>query len=214
MSFDPRSHYQNATVARSYDQERFSSVAGRFFQNAELKTLERLLAPLPKGASLLDVPVGTGRISQVLIDWGYVVTAADISHEMIEVARNRVAHAGASLLATRGSADALPFADGSFDGVLSMRFLPHISCDSRRLMLKEMARVSRRWVIFSNSYSSGWYKGRRMVKRYLRHQAPTRYPVTESDLREDLRFAGLKETARFWTFRFVSEEVLVLCERK
>lgn len=214
MSFDPQTHYQNDQVAQNYDRERFSSLAGRIFQNSELKTLEQLLRYLPEGGSLLDVPVGTGRISKVLIERGFRVTAADISHEMIDVARKRVAGPDRHLPATRGSADALPFAGSCFDAVLSMRFLPHISRDLRRLMLGELARVSRRWVVFSNSYSSGWYKGRRAIKKYLGHQAPTRYPVTELELQEDLNSAGLKETARFWTFRFVSEELLMLCEKK
>jgi SAM-dependent methyltransferase len=214
MAFDPQTHYQNEGVAGSYDRERFSSIAGRVFQNAEIKTLGKLVRHLPTNASLLDVPCGTGRIAQVLLDWGFRVTAADISEEMIQVARGRIANSGGRLSASRGSADALPFGDGSFDAVLSIRFLPHIDTDLRRRMLKEMARVSRRWIFFSNSFSSGWYKGRRAVKRRLGHQAPTRYPVSESEIREDLRCANLKEIARFWTFRFVSEELLVLCEKK
>jgi ubiquinone/menaquinone biosynthesis C-methylase UbiE len=214
MSFDPQTHYQNEGVARGYDGERFSSLAGRVFQNAEWKTLAKLVRHLPPKTSLLDVPCGTGRVAQVLLDWGFQVSAADISHEMIQVARSRIAAAGGKLSASRGSADALPFANGSFDAVLSIRFLPHIAAGQRRVMLKEMARVSRRGVFFSNTFSSGWYKSRRAVKRRLGHQTPTRYPVTESEIREDLRYAGLKETARFWTFRFVSEEVLLLCEKK
>jgi ubiquinone/menaquinone biosynthesis C-methylase UbiE len=214
MSFNPQTHYQNEAVARSYDRERFSSLAGRVFQNAELKTLAKLVRHLPANASLLDVPCGTGRIAQMLLGLGFRVTATDISQEMIQVAQGRVANNGGELPASRGSADALPFRNDSFDAVLSIRFLPHIAGESRRLMLKEMARVSRRWVFISNSISSGWYNGRRAVKRRLGHQAPTRYPVTESEICEDLRYAGLKETARFWTFRFVSEELLLLCEKK
>jgi ubiquinone/menaquinone biosynthesis C-methylase UbiE len=213
MSFDPQTHYQNEGIARGYDRERFSSLAGRVFQKAEWKTLAKLVRQLPPKASLLDVPCGTGRVAQVLSGWGFQVSAADISHEMIQVARSRIAAAGGKLPASRGSADALPFANGSFDAVLSIRFLPHIGAEQRRVMLKEMARVSRRWVFFSNSFSSGWYKGRRALKRRLGHQAPTRYPVSESEIREDLRYAGLKETGRFWTLRFVSEEVLLLCEK-
>ena len=214
MSFNPQTHYQNKDVATNYDHERFASLAGQTFQRAELKTLEQIVQPLPPGGTLLDVPCGTGRIAEVLLNWGFQVTAADISNEMIDVARERITHAGGNLPALRASADGLPFPDRSFDAVISMRFLPHISHESRRLMLREMARVTKRWVIFSNSFSSGWYRGRRMVKRCLGHQAPTRYPVTEEDLKEDLRFANLAEAKRLWTFRFVSEEILMLCEKK
>lgn len=213
MSFDPQTHYQNEGVARDYDRERFSSLAGRVFQSAELKTLSKLVQRLPANASLLDVPCGTGRITEVLLRWGFRVTAADISQEMIQVAQGRIANSGGQLPASRGSADALPFTDESFDAVLSIRFLPHIASEPRRLMLREMARISRRWVFFSNSYSSGWYTGRRAVKKCLGHQAPTRFPVSEGELQEELSFAGLREIKRFWTMRFLSEELLVLCEK-
>jgi ubiquinone/menaquinone biosynthesis C-methylase UbiE len=214
MSFNPQTHYQNKSVATNYDRERFASVAGQAFQRAELKSLEQIVQPLPSRGTLLDVPCGTGRIAEALLKWGFQVTAADISGEMIDVARQRITSAGGRLPALRASADSLPFPDSSFDAVISMRFLPHISHEPRRLMLREMARVSKRWVIFSNSFSSGWYRSRRMVKRYLGHQAPTRFPVTEDELMEDLRFANLKENTRLWTFRFVSEEILMLCEKK
>ena len=213
MSFNPQTHYQNKNIATNYDRERFASLAGQTFQRAELKCLEQIVQRLPSRGTLLDVPCGTGRIAEVLVNWGFQVTAADISGEMIDVARQRIANAGGYLPALRASADGLPFPNESFDAVISMRFLPHISDESRRLMLREMARVSKRWVIFSNSFSSSWYRGRRLVKRYLGHQAPTRYPVTEDDLMEDLRFADLTEITRLWTFRFVSEEILVLCEK-
>jgi ubiquinone/menaquinone biosynthesis C-methylase UbiE len=212
-SFDPRLHYQSREVAENYDQERFASFAGRLFQRAELRVLSRALRVLGSEKSLLDAPCGTGRISKALLNWGFHVTCADISHEMINVAKRRLSGADGRLQFSRGSADALPFCNDAFDAVLSMRFMPHIATQQRRIMLGEMARVSRRWVVFSNSYSNRWYKYRRGLKRRLGHQAPTRYPVTERELQEELRFAGLREAGRFWTWRFISEEVLVVCEK-
>ncbi len=213
MSFDPQTHYQNKNVAQLYDHERFSSLAGRIFQRAELAALKQALDILPPGASLLDAPCGTGRIAIALRNRGFEVTCADISQEMIEVARRRLNDRSDRVQFSRGSAAALPFSGNAFDAVVSMRFMPHFATESRRIMLKEMARVSRRWVVFSNSFSNEWYAGRRALKRWLGHQAPTRYPVRENELQAELRFANLREVGRFWTFRFVSEEVLILCEK-
>jgi len=47
----------------------------------------------------------------------------------------------------RGSADALPFAKGSFDVVLSSDTLEHLSASRRVPAIIEMIRASRRWVI-------------------------------------------------------------------
>ena len=212
MSFNPQTHYQNDRIATRYDAERFSSLAGRVFQNVELATLKRAVGYLPAASSLLDVPCGTGRIAVPLTEWGFSVSCADISLEMIQVARDRLGLNGSGCF-SRASANALPFADGSFDAVLSMRFLPHFSTEQRREIFPELARVSRRWVLFSNSYSDGWYSARRKVKKWLRHQAPTRFPVSEYELKEELKSGNLREVARFWTWRYVSEEVLVMCEK-
>jgi len=212
MSFNPETHYQDDKVAQRYDAERFSSIAGRLFQNIEQTALKRALRSIPHGSSILDVPCGTGRVAAPVSAWGYGVSCADISLEMIQVARNRLDLNGSGRFA-RASAEALPFPDGSFDVVMSMRFLPHFSTAQRREIFPELARVSRRWVLFSNSYTDGWYCTRRRVKKWLRHQAPTRFPVSERELGEELEAAKLREIARFWPLRYVSEEILVLCEK-
>jgi ubiquinone/menaquinone biosynthesis C-methylase UbiE len=212
-SFDPRLHFQSRRVAEIYEQERFASFGDRLFQRAGLRALSRALRVLGSETSVLDAACGTGRFSKALLNWGFHVTCADISHEMIEVAKSRLPAADRRLHFGRASADALPFSNEAFDAVVSMRFLPHIPTQQRRVMLREMARVSRRWVVCSYTYSNRWYQYRRGLKRRLRHDPPTRYPVTEEQLREELRFAGLTETGRYWTWRFLSEEVLVVCER-
>ena len=212
-SFDPRLHYQSREVAEKYDQERFASFADRLFLRAGLRALSRALRVLGSETSLLDAACGTGRFSKALLGWGFHVTCVDISHEMISVAKRQLDGAAGRVKFSRGSADALPFRNEAFDAVLSMRFMPHIATHQRRVMLGEMARVSRRWVVFSSTYSNRWYEYRRGLKRRVGHLAPTRYPVTEKQLHEELRSAGLRETGRCWTWRFLSEEVLVVCEK-
>ena len=212
MSFNPQTHYQDNSVAERYDAERFSSIAGRLFQNVEQTALKRALQNIPAGSSILDVPCGTGRIAVPVSAWGYRLSCSDISLEMIQVARERLGLNGSGRFA-RASAEALPFPNGSFDVVMSMRFLPHFSTEQRRKIFPELARVSRRWVLFSNSYTDGWYCARRRVKKWLRHQAPTRFPVSEGELGEELEAAKLREVARFWPMRYLSEEILVLCEK-
>jgi len=79
----------------------------------------------------------------------------------VSVAKRQLDGVDERLQFSRGSADALPFRNEAFDAVLSMRFMPHIATQQRRIMLSEMARVSRRWVVFSNTYSNRWYEYRR-----------------------------------------------------
>ncbi len=89
------------------------------------KWLEDALAPIPEdfSGSLLEVPVGTGVLTMPL----YAslpeakATCLDYSADMMENAKKRASAIGVSNVSfVRGDVGALPFADESFDLVLSL----------------------------------------------------------------------------------------------
>lgn len=101
-----------------------------------------LAAPRP-GQRLLDVACGTGAVTrqaaQIVGPSGQVI-GLDISPEALAVARSANGQNGGATIEWReGSADSLPFADGSFDVVtcqLGLMFFP-----DRVAALREMRRV-------------------------------------------------------------------------
>ena len=56
----PELHYQDETVAASYEQERFHSFLGRMGDRKEKKAFLRALDDLGSVETVLDVPCGTG----------------------------------------------------------------------------------------------------------------------------------------------------------
>ena len=86
--------------------------------------------------SILEIAVGTGRVSVPLMKKGFEITGADISRRMMEKAR---AKGMPNLVLADGSASA--FRDGSFDATL-MAHVIHILEDPLTV-LREAARVSR-----------------------------------------------------------------------
>jgi demethylmenaquinone methyltransferase/2-methoxy-6-polyprenyl-1,4-benzoquinol methylase len=66
---------------------------------------------LPEGSLLLDVACGTGDLSRLAQRRGFRVVGADLSAGML-----RANHSGAPLL--QADCSQLPFADGSFDGLV------------------------------------------------------------------------------------------------
>jgi demethylmenaquinone methyltransferase/2-methoxy-6-polyprenyl-1,4-benzoquinol methylase len=124
----------------------FSSVASRYDVMNDLMSggLHRLwkddlivmLAPprSERGFHLLDVAGGTGDITLRALRAGgpgCAVTLLDINPEMVEVGRRRVADAGLSdrVTFTIGNAEALPFADKTFDAftiAFGIRNVTHI----------------------------------------------------------------------------------------
>jgi ubiquinone/menaquinone biosynthesis C-methylase UbiE len=212
VSFDPRADYQDPKVAEHYDHERFSSLSGRAFQSAERRALERILRLLPREASILDAPCGTGRLMPLFLALGWRTIGVDISSEMIAVARHRTARWKGLTAFSRCDFLQIPLADRSVTATFSIRFLVHIPADERVIMLREFRRVSQRWVVISVSLSTPWHRLRRGMKTRLGFPRPVRHPVTNAMLAQELGAAGLHEVARFWTFPVLSEQLLVVCE--
>jgi len=92
------------------------------------------------GRDVLDVGTGTGRHAIRLADAGARVTALDFSEGMLAKAR---AKAGAAQVrfVVHDATTPLPFADGSFDRVLSSLVLEHIR--DVRAFIRELGRVVR-----------------------------------------------------------------------
>jgi SAM-dependent methyltransferase len=76
------------------------------------------LAPEP-GERVLDVATGTGWTARNMARAGARVTAVDIAPELLAAAEARSAHFDPPIAFLEADAEALPFADGDFDAVIS-----------------------------------------------------------------------------------------------
>jgi SAM-dependent methyltransferase len=76
------------------------------------------LNPQP-GERVLDLATGTGWTSRVVARRGATVTGVDIAGDLLEAARANAAAEQLQIEYRRGDAEALPFADGEFDAVVS-----------------------------------------------------------------------------------------------
>ena len=110
-----------------------------FYIEATLReTLSRL--ELQPGESLLDVGCGTGALLEALLATGREaqLSGADLSPEMLEVARSRL---GKAVLLKQSHAESLPFPDEAFDVVVSTNAFHYFR--NPPAALEEMARVLR-----------------------------------------------------------------------
>jgi tellurite methyltransferase len=76
-------------------------------------------------ATALDLGCGVGRHALLLAETGFAVEAFDGSATGLDVVRGAAAARGLKLRFKHGNADALPYADGSFDFVLSWNVIYH-----------------------------------------------------------------------------------------
>lgn len=80
------------------------------------------------GDRVLDVAAGTGNASIEAARAGASVVASDLTPELLEIGRADAARQGVELTFEEADAEALPYADDSFDAVLScvgVMFAPH-----------------------------------------------------------------------------------------
>jgi ubiquinone/menaquinone biosynthesis C-methylase UbiE len=98
-------------------------------------------AAIEPGMTVLDVATGTGNAAIPAAQAGAQVTGLDLTPELFNVARVHAEEAGVTVEWVEGDAEALPFADASFDRVLSVfgvAFAPR-----QKLAAAELARVCR-----------------------------------------------------------------------
>jgi len=125
-------------LAAEYDKW-YQTPRGRWIGETEVGLLRRMLSPRP-GESLLDVGCGTGYFARQFARADKLaVTGLDPNPDWLAFAKR---HAAGTESYLAGSALALPFADNSFDLVVSITALCFI--DDQRQALAEMLRVARR----------------------------------------------------------------------
>src|SRR3954453_19236799 len=99
-------------------------MAGDFGEVAKIieTAAEEFIARLDikPGMRVLDVACGTGNLAIPAARAGAEVTGADIATNLLEQARARAEAEGLKVRFEEGDAEHLPYADGSFDLVMTM----------------------------------------------------------------------------------------------
>ena len=90
---------------------------------------------------VLEIGSGTGVHARLLADAGANVTAVDLTPTAVDLTRRRLERAGLSADVREADAEALPFADDSFDFVWSWGVIHHSESTDR--VIAEIARVLR-----------------------------------------------------------------------
>lgn len=125
----------NARLADGYERH-----MGRWSRRLAPRLVE--FAAIAGAEQVLDVGCGTGNLAFALAEAlpGASIAGLDYSHDYVAHARGKIP-AGARMDFRQGDAQALPYADGSFDATLSLLVLNFVPDPGRAL--REMYRVTR-----------------------------------------------------------------------
>lgn len=175
--------YSGAQLVEHYDDRHFGGSGGKFVFRKDRMALEHVMPSSP--GLILDVPCGTGVYSQVLNEMGGDVIAADASKLMLEKTMQRQGDIPRVLC----DANHLPFGEGVFDQVVTIRMFQHFPAQEVTGFLRELNRVARSdgLVIFD---TFRWSPRRmRILKHFIRGEV---YVHSRPEVMQMIARAGLK----------------------
>lgn len=132
---------------------------------------------LAPGSRVLDLGCGVGRHALMYARMGHTVSALDAAPEGVAKLSRVATSEGLGVTATEGRMDALPYADGAFDLVLSFNVIYHGDGAVLQQTISEISRVLR---------PGGWFQGTMLSKRSF----GTRFDMS----------TGVEVSPNAWTF--------------
>jgi SAM-dependent methyltransferase len=190
--------------AVAYRNGRFShSRKWLWIDRQERAIVAQFLSTLPKGSQVLDIPCGAGRLVSLFQEAGITYFGADISFSMVNLAKD-IFDSIPFLLA---DAMRLPFIEGEFDALISVRLLHRIQEQELRVkMLTEMARIVHGPLLVT--YYTRW--NLRGIKRWLRGKDPG---LTLPQIHQDACLAGLGISRAIPLLRWTQQQWFFRMER-
>ncbi|MBI5746253.1 MAG: methyltransferase domain-containing protein [Nitrospirae bacterium] len=213
VEYRAKRKYQNSAYAAGYDRIRYGGISGYIKNRYTLDAVDKVLREIKEGGLVLDVPCGTGRLVPLFAGRSIKWLGADISFEMMEVARRRPEGINNRMGNVRLDSEHMPFKSASFDCVASIRFIYHVPTGEGRIaMLREMARVSKKWVIVDYNYPNPIKSLFRRIG-YLIRTPKMRRRLSVSEICGELEKADLKVCRKISVSKFFSDNVVFLCSR-
>jgi ubiquinone/menaquinone biosynthesis C-methylase UbiE len=209
--YPAKTRYQKKSVADEYEPRRFYSLKGKMTDALEKKCLLHTLDPVATNVKALDIPCGTGRITEVLVGLGMDVTAADVSQAMMEHANVRMAKNASPVPFVQADIENLGFPENAFDLIVTIRLLHHIPPSLHRKILAELHRVTRNWVVISFSSKYSIQSARRNLLGKMRGEP--RYSISPALFRYEVANAGFRIVRYISLLPLISESVFVLLEK-
>lgn len=157
VEYTARREYLAEDVVENYIPNRFSGIVGRYRYMREQRAVNELISRVPAGdvQSILDCPTGIGRwLPNLAVLRPEKIVGIDVSPTMLRSART-IALDGVSMEFREGVAEDLPFNDSSFDLVFCHALLKHLPESAQGQVLRELARVTAKYVIVAASVQRG-----------------------------------------------------------
>jgi ubiquinone/menaquinone biosynthesis C-methylase UbiE len=213
-----RSMYRNDEVAEYYKEAYTSLISHRNFRAKVIAMQEKryirkvLLRCNLENQMLLDIPCGTGKASDTLPK-DILVIASDISFEMMTLARNDYSQMNGFKGFVQADATKIPFKSDSFDCVLNVRLLHRVPSEIKIEIVKEVTRLSKKYVVLSFSVDSFYQRFRKRFRGLFISHDPAMAPITFLEMKNIFDKFGLEIKQAYSVLPLFSNELIALLEK-
>jgi len=195
-------------TANDYDKIRLENFFGRTVDKLEKSAILRLLKKI-HCKNILDLPCGTGRITQFLLEHNYFVTGVDVSKDMIKLSKEKLSKYKNLNGLVVSSGDTLPFKDNTFEMTTSIRLMGHLPSEYRLKVIHEINRVSNSIIVSYHTKNSlmGFLKYLKI--KHKKHDKNW-FQVKEKDAIKELEKCGFKVIRKSYVFPGIAETYFLL----
>ncbi len=211
-----RERYQSASYAKLYKSEYVKSgslkaLRSKIIANKEIRIIHEFLEDNSgPGMKVLDLPCGTGKLGGVLSEIGVDVIAADVSLEMLDLAKNEYRNSNVDYRVLDATQIALQ--NNSGDLIVCLRLFQRLPASSREKILSEFGRISTGRLIISYSYTSVWQRVRRLLRSLYVKENTVFFSRPISEIISELKKFGYELIDIRYVLKGLSSEVIILVE--
>lgn len=214
---DTRQAYRNAQKARTYKGYQSQDLTwGRVTSWREWIIVHRVLARcrLSPQAKILDIPCGTGIMGDILQQFPNSVVAADISKEMMDLAREEYAFPH-FLGFVQTDITQMPFRPGDFACIITLGLMHRLPKAIRKEVLGAIASLRPQHVIITYSLDSPWQSlKQRLIRKLKPSHIPAPVPALYRDIVREVGSSGFKVMRTYHTVPLLSAEIIMALERQ
>jgi ubiquinone/menaquinone biosynthesis C-methylase UbiE len=199
-------HKYTSDHAQRYYEKHHSNLSRRLSHRREVWMARAALAVAGNPKTVLDIPCGTGRFWDLLVERpDRRIYAADLNEPMLKTASRVRSHELLQRVEMfQASAFSIPQPDSFVECVFCLRLLHHIKESEHRLrLLRELARVSSGSIVIS-LWIDGNYKAWRWRAKERRQGHHNRFMIPRRVIEREFARCGLRVVHRVDFFRFYS----------
>lgn len=198
-----------------YRTTRYKGIDQKIVNKRERKILEKIFESIEKKSiSILDVPCGYGRFSELLLKKSLNLTSADVSFPMVLTTKKYSPPTNSPHHFLVGDIKHLPLKDNSFDCIVTVRLFQHIPKSSSRCeILKELHRVAKKIVILSFYRYNFLHSIERWVRCRIKNVNKKISMLPLGDFEKELSSIGFKVLNLFPVMRYFHAHNIVLLQK-